>query len=410
MSRKALWALVILFIVLRAPVAWLAARPDLYDHDGIVTASDVSLYEGWSIQMVDEGRGAYTEVPIEYPPGSLPFILGPQVVNGDSSYLVAFVVLMVLVDAAGFLGLLIMAKRWGSILGPLLWILAVTALGPIAYLRLDLVPAVATLLAFERVSSDDWLGAGGWMGVGAIAKLYPLLFVPAGLILAGQRRRFLAATVAVFLAPLIPLLPAIGELISSVLGYHLDRGIQVESLWGAILFVAQRTGSAVGIGYSFGALHFDGPLSETLKSFATYASVAGLAIATAVAWRIRNGRDRARAFAEVCFVVLAFSLSTGTVFSPQFLLWLIAIGGTILCMRDSRLRWFALALVPVAVMTQMLFPFLYNKLLFNETFPVTLLWIRNVAVALMAIGGATMLWRSYGGGVSDPSTAELASR
>ena len=38
------------------------------------------------------------------------------------------------------------------------------------------------------------MGAGGWLGVGAIAKLYPLLFVPAGLILALQRRRFITAT------------------------------------------------------------------------------------------------------------------------------------------------------------------------------------------------------------------------
>ena len=409
MPRKVLWALIILFVVTRVPSVWLAARPDIYEHGGIVAASDVNLYEGWSAQMVDEGRGAYSEVPIEYPPGSLPFILGPQVGNGDRSYLVAFIALMLLVDVAGLFGLILIARRWGSSIGAFVWILAIAALGPIAYLRLDLVPAVATIWTFERSSADDWMGAGGWLGVGAIAKLYPLLFVPAGLILALQRRRFITATAVVFVAPLLPLIPAFAELTSSVLGYHLDRGIQIESLWGGILFIAQRTGADAGVGYSFGALHFGGPLSETLKPIATFASIAGLLISTALAWKIRNGRDRTRAFPEVCFVALAFSLATGTVFSPQFLLWLIAIGAAVASMRDSRLRWFVIALVPIAAITQALFPVLYNELIFAETLPLILLWIRNVCVVAMALGGAFILWRSYGRTVTAPSIPEPAS-
>ena len=409
MSRKVLWLLIILFVLTRVPMAWLAATPDVYEHNGILAASDVDLYEGWSSQMVDEGRGAYGQVPIEYPPGSLPFILGPQVANGDRSYLVTFVAMMVLIDIAGLFSIILIARRWGSTLGPLLWILAVASLGPIVYLRLDLVPAVATVWAFERASADDWMGAGGWIGVGAIAKLYPLLFVPAGLILAAHRRRFVLAAAAVFVAPLLPLIPAMGNLISSVLGYHLDRGIQIESLWGGILFIAQRAGADAGVGYSFGALHFFGPLSETLKPIATYASIGGLGIATAVAWKIRAVRDRTKAFPEICFVVLAFSLATGTVFSPQFLVWLIAVGAAVACMTDSRLRLFTVTLVPLAAITQALFPFLYVRLVYAETMPVFLLWLRNVSVVAIAVGGAFVLWWSYGRTITSPSTPEPAS-
>jgi len=408
MSRKATWALIALFLVTRVPLLIAAARPEVYEYEGIVAASDVNLYEGWASQMIDQGLGAYSEVRIEYPPGSLPFILGPQVVNGDLAYLLAFVALMFLIDLAGLVGVLLMARRWGSFLGPAIWVLAVAALGPIAYLRLDLVPAVAMIWAFERTSADDWMGAGGWVGVGAIAKLYPLLFVPAGIILALRRGRFLAATVGVFVAPLLPLLPTISGVATSVLGYHADRGIQVESLWGGILFLAQRAGADAGVAYSFGALHFGGPLSETLKPIATVASLGGLALATAVAWRLRERREPTKAFPEVCFVVLAFSLTTGSVFSPQFLLWLIAIGATVACMNDSRLRPLALALVPIAVVTQALFPFLYTRLLVAETFPLVLLWARNLAVAALALGGAALLWFGYRD-VSDPSTAEPAS-
>ena len=410
MSRKVLWVLILLFVITRVPMAWLAARPDLYEQKGINTASDVDLYEGWSAQMVDGGNGAYSEVPIEYPPGSLPFILGPQVINGDRSYLTSFVGVMMLIDIAALVGLIMMARRWGSSLGPFLWIFAVAALGPIAYLRLDLVPAVATIWALERASADDWMGAGGWLGVGAIAKLYPLLFVPAGILLAVQRRRFLISTAVVFVAPLLPLLPSIGDVISSVLGYHLERGIQIESLWGGILFIAQRSGADAGLGYSFGALHFGGPLSETLKPIATFMSIAGLVAGTTVAWRLKDRRDPPKAFAEACFVILAFSLATGSVFSPQFLLWLFAIGAVVTCMRDSRLRLFAISLVPIAAITQGIFPFLYTDLLYAETLPIVLLWIRNIVVVAMAIGGSIVLWTGYKEKLSGPSTPELASR
>lgn len=410
MSRKILWLLIVLFVITRAPLGWLAARPDVYDPGGLVTANDVILYEGWSAQMIDEGNAAYREVPIEYPPGSLPFILVPQFVNADRAYLTVFVAMMLLIDIAALLGLILMAQRRGSPLGPILWILAVPALGPIAYLRLDLVPAVATIWAFERTSNNDWTGTGGWIGIGGIAKLYPLLFVPAGILLATERRRFLIATTLAFVAPLLPLLPAIGDVTTSVLGYHLDRGIQVESLWGGILFMAQRSGAEAGIEYTFGALHFAGPLSATLEPIATAASILGLIAGTAVAWRIKDRRDRRKGFPEACFVILALSLATGTVFSPQFLVWLLALGATVACIADSRLRWFALLLVPVAAMTQAIFPFLYGELLAAQTLPVALLWARNAAIAVMAIGGGIALWTGYRETVSGLSTPEPVSR
>lgn len=409
MRRNILWILIALFIVSRLPLGWLAARPDVYIHDGINTSSDVTLYEGWATALIDDANGAYSGVRIEYPPGSLPFILGPKLIPGETSYLIGFVFMMALIDIVGFAGLVVLAKRWGSIAGPLLWIFAVAALGPIAYLRLDIVPAVATIWAIERASSHDWMGSGGWFGVAAIAKLYAGLFVPAAFILSPQKRRFAIATAVVFVAPLVPLLPVLDDVISSVLGYHVNRGIQVESLWGGILFIAQRSGADAGLGYSFGALHFGGELAESLRTIAPYVSLAGLAAGTALAFRLRNRRPPDKALAEVSFVILALALTTGTVFSPQFLLWLFALAAAVCCMPDSRLRAMAIVLIPIAAVTQAIFPFLYNKLLFAETFPIVLLWIRNLTIAGIGIGSAIVLWRSYREPLSDPSIPEPAS-
>ena len=409
MSRRALWIFLILFVITRIPLAWVASQPEIYAQDGIDATSDVSLYNTWATALVDDRQGAYSTIRIEYPPGSLPFILIPHIVPGNADYLNAFIGLMVLIDVAAFLGLYLVAQRWGSWWGMALWLVALPALGPIVYLRLDLVPAVATIWAFERASGRDWLGAGGWMGVGAIAKLYPLLFLPAGAILAAHRRRFIGAAAVVFVAPLLPLIPSFQEMLSSVLGYHADRGIQVESLWGSILFAAQRAGSELTLGYSFGALHFDGPLADTLKTVATVSSVVGLAAGTWIATRARD-RDRPKAFVEVTFVVLALSLATGTVFSPQFLIWLVAIGGAVGSMTDSRLKRLLPMLIPIVLLSQAIFPFNYNELLLAEDLPVTLLGIRNALVVILALASAVVLWGHYREPVSDPSTPELASR
>lgn len=403
--------MVILFAITRVPVASLALDPPSYEQKGINTSSDVDLYRQWAGALVEGGRGAYSDIRIEYPPGSLPFILIPEIVPGTVTYLTAFVVMMIFIDVAAFLGLYVMAKRWGSWWGMALWVVALPALGPIAYLRLDLVPALAMIWAFERASAHDWMGSGGWVGVGAIAKLYPLLFVPAGAILAGQRRRFVIAAAVVFVAPLLPLLPSIDGVATSVLGYHMDRGIQVESLWGGILFLAQKSGSELFLGYTFKALHFDGELADTLKLVATVASFVGLAIGTWIATKA-GARDRSKAFVEVSFVILALSLTTGTVFSPQFLLWLLAGAGAVGCIADSRLRPLIVLLIPIMILSQAIFPFLYNELLFAEDLPVALLWIRNVLVAFVAVVATVMLWWSYrkeGEGVTAPSTPELAS-
>lgn len=409
MSRRAVWIFVILFVITRVPIALLASAPEVYAQGGIDATSDVNLYNGWATSLIDDAQRAYSAVPIEYPPGSLPFILIPHVLPGSLSYLDAFIGMMVLIDIAAFLGLYVISKRWGSHWGMALWLVALPALGPIVYLRLDLVPAVATIWAFERASARDWLGGGGWMGVGAIAKLYPLLFLPAGAILAAQRRRFIIAAAAVFVAPLLPLIPSFEEMVSSVLGYHADRGIQVESLWGGILFLAQKTGSDVSLGYSFGALHFDGALADTLKTVAAVASLAALAVGTYIAARAGE-RDKGKAYAEVSFVILALSLATGTVFSPQFLIWLLAVGGVVAGMVDSRLRPLTLVLIPTALVTHAIFPFNYNQLVAAETLPITLLWVRNAIIVTVAVGAAAILWTGYRKDVNVPSTPELASR
>ena len=398
-----LWILFAAFVVTRVALVYLA-DPAHYGTGQVGVASDLDLYGGWAEQLVDHDEAAYRGVPIEYPPGSLPFIAAPEIARGDdASYRERFVVLMALVDAAGFAGVLALARRWGSELGPWLWITALALLGPIVYLRLDLVPAVATIWAFERASARGWLGGGAWFGFGAVAKLYPLVLLPSLVLALRDKAKFLAGAAATAFLPLLPLVPAWGDIYANVFAYHSERGIQAESLWGSGLFIALRRGYDVTVGYNYGALHFAGGISPQLKTFAFVSVLAAIAVAAWIASRLE--RDDARGVADLVFAQLAVVLGVGSVFSPQFLIWLIALAAVAACNETTRLRTLLVLLLSIAGLTHAIFPFLYDELLAAEVVPVSLLWCRNLLVLGAGLAGLSILARS----VSVPSTAAPAS-
>lgn len=72
------------------------------------------------------------------------------------------------------------AGRW-------LWLGALPAAVYFSLLRFDVLPALATALAFRCVGRGRWGWAGAWLAVGAGLKLYPVLFLPVLLRLAGVR-------------------------------------------------------------------------------------------------------------------------------------------------------------------------------------------------------------------------------
>ena len=391
MSRRDGVVLVVVFVVSRLLVGWIAITPDAYDAGGIVPASDVGSYFTWGHQLVNENQRAYTDVRIEYPPGSLPFMALPVIGGPDGqAYLPRFVATMAAIDALGFVAVLLLARRWGSKMGAWFWIAAIPLLGPTAYLRLDLVPAVATLWAVERGAARDWVVSGGALAFGAISKLYPVLLAPAGLIIARRRWPFALGFLGVVGALMLPFVTNLGDVASSVLGYHADRGIQVESLWGGSLFVASLFGyDQANVGFSFGALHFDGGISGALD---TLSSIVSLAVAGFGIWlATRVERDDGVGMAEVWFAGLMLSLAVGSVFSPQFLVWAFALAAPVLCVPNSRLRRQGLTLLPIAAITQILFPFLYADLLAGSPGPVFLLAVRNLLVLWIGVSAAVTI-------------------
>jgi hypothetical protein len=381
MNRRALVLLLAAFLATRGAAAWLADHPAAYQGGGSIIG-DVTLYQYWGEQIADHGAAPYRDVSIEYPPGALPFIVGPALV-GPFSYRTVYIALMLLVDAAGMIGLLLIARRWGSLLGPGLWVGLIPLIGPVTYLRLDLVPAVATIWAVERISKASWRGAGAWLGFGAVAKLYPLVLLPPIFVFSSRRKRLAGgALVAVILA----LLPFAGwgrSLARSVVRYHLERGIEIESLWGAVLLLASKLGLAIRMDFSFESLNVISSLSPSLKLVAGILLLAGVGAATWVAARAAASRQDER-LAEIMFATLAIVVALATVLSPQYILWLAAAGAAAACSPTSSVRMPVLLLAPIALLTQAIFPFLFVRLASAEPLALTTLVIRNLLLLVVA--------------------------
>ena len=382
MARRTLLFLIAAFLVTRVALVALTSAPLNVTSSG----GDFDRYRLWSGAVVGDGVMPYSEITIEYPPGSLPFVLAPEVFGADN-YRGWFVALMVAVDVVGFVGAMLLARRTGLWLGPVVWIVGLFLLGPIVYLRLDLVPAVATLLAIERLAAGAAFSSGALFGFGIAAKLYPALLLPAALWKVVRSRRFVLGAGVALAVALLPFVRVLGDMWESVLGYHFDRGIQLESSWGGWLLVAARRGYDVARVYAFGAQQLVSDVSGLLKAMSGVLSLAALAGGTFIVGR-RVRRGDVGALAAGLYGVLAIVMFFGSVLSPQFVMWLLALATAALCFEQGPRRVSLLLVLVIAVATQFVFPFNYYSLVNGRLGPLLILIGRNL---LLLGSGLTVL-------------------
>lgn len=384
MTRRHLVLVLGAFLLTRLLLAWLADNPQHYEQTG-----DVHLYAYWADLVLDDHLVPYADFRIEYPPGSLPFMIGPRLAPGIQ-FRTAFIATMVALDAVGFFALLRISRRSGSTIGPWLWIVLVPLLGPIAYQRLDMVPAVATIWGVERMSARGWFGGGAWLGFAAVSKLYPAALLPASFAAAPRRLRLAAGAALPVLLGVLPFILSPRSLFSNVVGFHLERGIEVESTWGSLLLVVRRLGHATKFTFDFGSLNVTSPLALPMEVVATIAAAAVVTAGTLLA--LRAGEiDRSRGLVELLFATSLLLLAVGSVLSPQFVVWPIALGSAAACWRKSSVLVPALLLAPIAILTQLIFPFHFRGLVEDSTISLVILIGRNlllIAAGIMALMAA----------------------
>lgn len=345
----------------------------------------------------------------EYPTPVVWFLSLPQVAGGSrTGYLVGFVALMLLLDAALTYALWRAAgRRRDRALD--FWILYVFLVGPLCYTRFDMVPAVLAGGALLAARRRPWL-TGALTGLGAAIKLWPALLAGAFAVRRRGRGAMLGAFAGVgFGLAALSLVTGGTSRLFSPLTWQSGRGLQIESVWATPLMVARAADPGTWtVRYSaFQAYEVFGPGVAAFLTVSTVATVVGLVVTAALFVRgFRSPEVSAVGLGLLVLATIAITTITNKTLSPQYLLWLGGPAAVLLLSRRSEgPRWqrtigrLAVSLLVLALLTQLTYPVLYNGVLGRGSRTLvlastTVTTLRNLALLVVTVALCRDAWRA----------------
>jgi hypothetical protein len=371
--------------------AWALLHRGFYARDQIV---DTPVYQRYGDAMLD-GKVPFRDFRVEYPPVALPVFLLPAIGDGhdERTYRRNFERLMVLCGLLAIAGVAIALTalqaepdRLFAALG--FAALAPLALGSVILTRFDLWPTALLVLGLAAVLAERRRTGLGVLGLGAAAKIFPVVVVPPALVYVWRRhgRRealicggLFVGVLALCFLPFVILSP--GGVWDS-LQRQADRPLQIESLGSSFLLVAHQLGVwTVHLNLSHGSQNQGGSLANALAAIQSVLQ-AVVVIALWIAFARGPGApERLVRYSAAC--VAAF-IAFGKVLSPQFLIWLIPL---VPLVRGRRGLAASAVLAAALVLTQLWFPYRYWDLaLRQDAFASWLVLARDlVLVALVAV-------------------------
>lgn len=204
--------------------------------------------------------------------------------------------------------------------GQWVWLTALPAAVYFSLLRFDVLPALATALAFGRIGRGRWAGAGVWLAVGVGLKLYPVLFLPVLLRLAGRRSG-------------VRLLVGFASALVALVGVSLLT-VGIEGTITPIRVQLNRP-PELGMWVLYGRLLPAGLADSSIARLGILAGVMFACIAIRPA-------DLPSALRRCGLILLAFT-QLAVFWSPQWLVWFLPLVVPLVA-RDRWVGWAALAL------------------------------------------------------------------
>ena len=291
--------------------------------------SDVTLYYQDAVAFWQD-KPILSQLPQEYPPlALLPFSLTLLPIH---DFITAFGVGMAALNVALYASFV----RW-STRSRALACMAYLFVGEQALMvmRYDVLPALLTVGALWAAQRRHYPWAYLLLGLGTLAKLYPILFVPVVMIAQWRgwdgehenhenlrkTRQGLEILGMALIAPLV-IVAGFGVALwrnpqgaLSPLTYATHRPVQVEALLGTVAWLGSLRGIPVTEIYTYGSVNWVGPLADRLAGWSTLLMVVGCALV--YLWQWRGGMTLARAFLGVICMALLWN----RVFSTQYLIW-----------------------------------------------------------------------------------------
>ncbi len=357
---------------------------------------DVRLYRDVSHDLLS-GKLPYRDRTLEYPPYSILLFLLPRLAVNNQNYLIGFMVFSLFGDALvkTFMIWAGRASTYGvRTLGPIaLYALAVPFLQHLYLQRFDIWPALMSVALVMFFSRRKCLTTGTLFSVAVFLKVYPIVLGPA-LMLGAIKQRKVSRFVAGMAAGAFPI-----ALLSLKLPwwrfafFQANRGLEAESIYASVIWLGKLMAWWPATwGQVIAWSEVLGPVASGVVPWARAIWIATTLISAGVAaarlWRAPDPTlgDLGRVF---LLPVLAFVIFN-PVFSPQFMIWLLALAA--LATLDGSLAP-ALAVLFCAMITPIICPSLFHD--FGTglgLFETSVLVLRNFVlagtwIALFAGGG-----------------------
>ncbi|WP_281918354.1 glycosyltransferase 87 family protein [Nocardia sputorum] len=354
------------------------------------SAADLTLYREWAELIVEQNVFPLDDERWQYPPGAGALLAVPWLLGGGFGYNWLFFALVGAADAS-VLGLLIRAARGDDSAtaqaGPWIWTVGVALLGRVCYGRFDLIVAAAAVAALLW-STRRPAAAGAAAAAGVLLKMWPVVVV------LGLRRRALthvsAATIGVGAAAAVAL-TAWAPGAWSFLEFQSKRGLQIESVAVTPLLIARLTHSGWAIVHRYGADELTGPAVSAVARGCVAATILGGTVLLVIWWRMRPPA------ADLALAAVLIALLTSRVLSPQYLVWAVAVAAV--CALDPRTtqRPVLLMVLATALVSQVEFPFVYDRVATGSWPGVLVLTVRNSLLLGATVWSVARLCRDTSG-------------
>ncbi|MBN1209764.1 MAG: hypothetical protein JXB05_33250 [Myxococcaceae bacterium] len=299
---------------------------------------DTGVYAN-AARILREGGGLYAAAPFEYPPYALLWFLLPPT-EELRSFQVLFNLEMLGLDLVIKALLLIEGRRQASGLRALLpfavWALCGWLQEYVFLRRFDLAPAAMTVGAALLMLRGRFLPVGVLLALGMGTKVFPVLLLPAAALSAWRQGR-LGRLVAGGLLGLAPL-AALAFVFPwwSFASFHAARGLQVESLPAALLWLGHHVADWPVTWRCLPTWdELGGPAADALLPWARAAwmgATGGSALLGAAVLLRRPRPDFTDQVEALLLPVLAFA-AFNFVLSPQYHIWFMPLAALLMAGR-----------------------------------------------------------------------------
>ncbi|WP_164743412.1 glycosyltransferase 87 family protein [Microbacterium sulfonylureivorans] len=382
MSRRAgLW---IAFVFVHLIVAVLGfVLPNL-------PMGDVYLvYEPWARSAASGTAIMGVTEPWVYPQLALAPMMLALGIAWVAGYTVAWALVVIVANALAFALLVGRGRSTGRTLAAAFWLAFILLLGPVGMYRLDGV-TVSLALAGSLWLVGRPLLAAILLSVATWMKVWPAALLAAAVI--AVRRRLVVLGGALIVSAVTVALVASAGGAAHVLGFvegQTGRGLQLEApvtawhLWQAVAGV-----DGAFVYYDSDILTFQvtgANVDAVIAVMTPLLALAVLAIAALGAVKAGRGAGFAVLFPPLALALVLAFIVFNKVGSPQFLAWIIAPVALGLVIDRRRWRWPAVGALAAALLTQFVYPLLYDRLIVADAFAAGVLTLRNVLLIALLV-------------------------